>query len=361
MTLAMGPRLGMLISGAPGEGHYLALLRSARLLDGLIQTSIKARVASLPGSPANGDMYLMTAGGSVGQLARYYVDSYMTPAAAWEYIPPKEGFAVWSEADGRVYRFRGGSWVPEDLLGVEVQVSAATTLVAAAFGRMHVCSGTTASYDVTLPAASGNVGRLLGFRMSPDLTEIVTLRGAGSDLIDGLAARPMWAEETALLYCTGTGWVKLAGRSVPMMCQMYPTEAVTLADSVITKIPLAGVVRDTTGKMADPTTNKRVNVIRGGTYFMQGLVYFQAGAQASYNTQARLHVNGTVAPLGTGGFLLDVPAARSFLSSVTAEVAVAAGDYVELYGYQSNGLGGSRQNYFGNVNHCLSLSEKITW
>lgn len=63
------------------------------------------------------------------------------------------------------------------LVNTEVSITAATT---ATISKMHVCSGTSANYTLGLPSPSGNTGKLLGVRMSPNLTKLVTLdAGAG--------------------------------------------------------------------------------------------------------------------------------------------------------------------------------------
>ncbi|MBF2926873.1 hypothetical protein HKW71_16000, partial [Pseudomonas aeruginosa] len=50
MSLTMGPNTGLLINGAPGEGHYSELIRMLRWDDFLRQPVVKGRVATLPTS-----------------------------------------------------------------------------------------------------------------------------------------------------------------------------------------------------------------------------------------------------------------------------------------------------------------------
>ena len=102
----------------------------------------------------------------------------------------------------------------------EISITGATT---ATIGRYHVCSGTTADYTVTLPASSGNAGRMITLRMAPALTKLVTVDASGSELIDGALSRAMWANESATLLCDGTGWTKIGGKSIPMMAKIRLT------------------------------------------------------------------------------------------------------------------------------------------
>lgn len=153
------------------------------------------------------------------------------------------------------------------LAGGEISVTGATT---ATVSRMHVCSGTTADYTVTLPPASGNLGRLIGFRMAAGLTKLVTLDGNASETIDGALTRVLWALESAILLCDGSGWCKVAGKPRPMACTMRITASQTISASTVTKVILNGTDVDNTGLMADPTTNNRINVKRTGNYLCFG-------------------------------------------------------------------------------------------
>lgn len=66
----------------------------------------------------------------------------------------------------------------------EISITSATT---ATIDRMHVCSGTSADYTVTLPAVTNNEGRRLWFRMAPlaSLNKLITLDAGAGVTIDG--------------------------------------------------------------------------------------------------------------------------------------------------------------------------------
>ncbi|WGW29756.1 DUF2793 domain-containing protein [Pseudomonas aeruginosa] len=94
MSLTMGPNTGLLINGAPGEGHYSELIRMLRWDDFLRQPVVKGRVATLPTSgQAEGDTYIVTGSGSnQHRLARWWATGAATPI--WEYMPPRLGWRV---------------------------------------------------------------------------------------------------------------------------------------------------------------------------------------------------------------------------------------------------------------------------
>jgi len=153
------------------------------------------------------------------------------------------------------------------LTASEISITGATT---ATISRMHVCSGTSADYTVTLPAVSGNTGKFIGFRMASGLTKLVTLDGNGSETIDGATTRVMWANEAAILYCDGSTWTKVAGKSIPMLCELSGG-LVSTGVSTWVGAPLGTSVIDNTGLMAN-TANNRITCVRANNY----IVLFQA-------------------------------------------------------------------------------------
>ncbi|MFG9147748.1 hypothetical protein ACEPXB_33045, partial [Pseudomonas aeruginosa] len=116
MTLYMGPNTGLLINGAPGEGHYSELIRMLRWDDFLRQPVVKGRVATLPTTgQVEGDTYIFTGSGSnQNRLARWWATGATT--AIWEYMPPRLGWRVQvaneTTPSGQVktYEYSGSAW-----------------------------------------------------------------------------------------------------------------------------------------------------------------------------------------------------------------------------------------------------------
>ncbi|MBS0343378.1 MAG: DUF2793 domain-containing protein, partial [Proteobacteria bacterium] len=207
----------------------------------------------------------------------------------WYEGKPTEGFRI--SVGGAPYIYTSGAWTvfssgASDMLSpltsAEISVTAAAN---ATLGRMHVCSGTSADYALTLPAASGNAGKLIGVRISSACTRWITVTGNGAELIDGINTRRMWAKESAILLCDGTGWTKIAGRTVPLQCTMRRTTAFSVTQGAWRLLPMLTTVSDNASALATPlgdTTNGYVRCLRGGTYSVTGF----AGLTGLANTTA---------------------------------------------------------------------------
>lgn len=149
-----------------------------------------------------------------------------------------------------------------------VSVSSATVLTSSAIGKLHVCSASSA-YAVTLPSASSCNGYAIGIQIDSTSTAIVTLTAAGSDTIDGAATRMMWAGEMAQVYSDGSKWIKIAGKSIPMIGGLTNNSTTTLASGTDTKVNLGAVasVSNSPPGMND-TANSKLIVQRTAKYLI---------------------------------------------------------------------------------------------
>lgn len=240
------------------------------------------------------------------------------------------------------------------LVSSEISV---TGVVTATIGRMHVCSGTSADYTVTLPAASGNAGKLIGFRMAAGLTKLVTLDGNASETIDGALTRIMWAEESCILLCDGSTWFKIAGKSRPMFCVMrLGANQTGIVTGTLTTIALDTTDADNTGMMANSGSN-RIEVKRPGAYqpvgtlIWSGIPIGRAITQVTKNSGFVVIANSEV----TADGFPSIPA-------ISISVPLVAGDYIQLRGYQGTGgnqavVGAASPNSSSN----LGLLESPSW
>lgn len=247
-----------------------------------------------------------------------------------------------------------GAFLPFD--ATEVSVTAAATLTSSAFGKMHVCSGTTADYTVGLPAVAGNAGKVIHFRMAAGLTKLVTLDGDGAETIDGSASRIMWAGETATLFCDGTAWTKLWGKSIPMRATILRAAAQAVANATIVAIAYDTATVDYPTGMAD-VANNRVVIRRPGEYLLGGQTGIDQLSGNATRVITQIQVDGTAArqiegSLTVGSFpALALPAVR---------LTLAAGALLTTIFFQDSGA--SRNTGTGvNDRPTFDVTELPTW
>lgn len=241
----------------------------------------------------------------------------------------------------------GGGDLLSTLTSAEISITGATT---ATISRMHVCSGTTSDYTVTLPTASGNAGKLIGFRMATGLTKMVTLDGDGSETIDGATTRLLWAGESAILLSDGTNWSKIAGKTIPLSAAMSLSATQDLADSVDERIDFDTTQWDS-ASMAD-TTNKRLNIKRGGRYQYHMVTRF---TNNSFGVECYLsfRLNGAGSPMA---FTQKGANTANTASQTNGTLSVAAGDYLEGWVVE---YGAART--MDNLTTLVVLTEVPTW
>ena len=82
-----------------------------RLLDGLVQLSIKDRsLTAPPGSPADGDRYI-AASGATGAWAGWDLSIALWTDGAWLRLPPRTGWRAWVEDEGLLLVYDGAGWL----------------------------------------------------------------------------------------------------------------------------------------------------------------------------------------------------------------------------------------------------------
>lgn len=240
---------------------------------------------------------------------------------------------------------------------IETSITGTAT---ATLDAMHVCSGTSVDYTVTLPTAVGNAGRLMLFRMSNALTRLVTLDGNSSETIDDAAARVMWAGESALLISDGSQWCKIAGRSIPMTARMTRSSAQSIANNTVTKVTLNSATINT-GTIADPTTNNRVNIRRAGNY--RSLASW--GASLIFDSGERIVTELWLNGVTTGtriaiNLVLSPSAAQSLVCVASTADTLAAGDFIEMAVQQNSGASLNTSTAGGFLPFAL-VEEVVSW
>lgn len=267
-----------------------------------------------------------------------------TTTAAWGSIVVEGGGAISQMGTGAgtvgVYVLandNNGTWrmyvdQAGDMLSVlasaEVSISAATTLTASAFGKMHVCSGTSSDYTVGLPAVSGNSGKLIGIRGDSALTRYVTLDPNASETIDGASSKVLRADEAMLLYCTGAAWTVLSLKSCPIKFSVTKTTDQSIAPSGFTKVTFNNTEYNHGGGF--DLANSRFVCPRAGIYHLAANVTMNLTGSGDLHN-FRVYKNGAQVRYPSYATTANTPNYVSASGATTLQLAV--GDVVELYEY----------------------------
>lgn len=106
------PNLGLpYIDGGQAQKH-VTHNEALRILDAAIQISVQDTTRTVPpGSPAEGDRHLVATGASGAWAGRTHAIATWQDGA-WMFMPPKDGWCVWSIADDGMHVFDGSGWRP---------------------------------------------------------------------------------------------------------------------------------------------------------------------------------------------------------------------------------------------------------
>jgi hypothetical protein len=214
---------------------------------------------------------------------------------------------------------------------VIVLVTGTITLDSTSFGKMHSCSGTAADYTITLPSASGNTGQSIGFKGESGLTRFITI---SSELI--------WLGEILVITSDGSNWVVTHRYKRGLTCEIFKiANQGGVVTTTPTKSTFADSRNDNSGRMAD-VANSRIYIRRAGLYritpnLMMGAISANATRVIAfiYKNNALIDGRSPEQSVLSGGY-----------GTVTGSMLelLAAGDYIELYGYH-NATG--NQTFYG--------------
>jgi hypothetical protein len=81
------------------------------MLDGLVHLAVVSRVVTAPpGSPQNGDRYLVPTG-ATGDWATHVGQIALRMDGQWRYLNPREGWVMWVSDEDALLTFNGSAWV----------------------------------------------------------------------------------------------------------------------------------------------------------------------------------------------------------------------------------------------------------
>lgn len=112
-----------------------------------------------------------------------------------------------------------------------VSITTGATLDSTAFGKMHICTGTTSNYTLVLPTAVGNANKSIAFKGSSALTKNVTIDGNSGETIDGEQTREFNANGLYVIISDGSNWHLVA--EVGSWCNYTPVWTGFSADPTV--------------------------------------------------------------------------------------------------------------------------------
>ena len=124
-------------------------------LSTLSHLSVISATTTLPGSPSEGDTYLVPSGDPEGDKVAVYDD------AAWTYLDPFEGLQGYVQDDDQVLIYRDGAWGAQGFMRVFDEATASHTAVLAeanSYKRLSNASGVL----LTIPAMRAARVRIAG-------------------------------------------------------------------------------------------------------------------------------------------------------------------------------------------------------
>jgi hypothetical protein len=106
-----------MISALTGDTYDVDFRSFLRMVDVLLQCAVISKALTAPpGSPANGDRYIVAASptgawsGHAKSIAVWTTDNPATPGGLWEFYAPKFGWMAPNLADATVYVYDGSAW-----------------------------------------------------------------------------------------------------------------------------------------------------------------------------------------------------------------------------------------------------------
>jgi hypothetical protein len=254
---------------------------------------------------------------------------------------PAEGDIFYSDGtsqDEGLHFYKDASWnklltgaVPPSF----TTVTKTTTATLATSGEDNVLvDATTASFTVTLPAASGNSGVTYKITKTTP-ANIVTIDGNASETIGGNTSILMGAKnDSIIITCDGSNWYFLSDNRKVVLNQNGDGTTQSITENSITKITVLATDTDTIGKW--DSGNSRYDIDETGYYDIVGALRYAADIDNDeIRMSAFIYVNDVQS--FSGDWSGNGSSTQKIAVSVTAlGVPLTAGDYVDLRAFQRN-------------------------
>jgi hypothetical protein len=309
-----------------------------RLLDGLVQLSVLDRdLTAPPGSPADGDRYIVASGGS-GDWAGWDLNVALFTDGTWLRLPPRTGWRAWVDNEGLLLVYDGAGWIgttPEALqnmalLGLGTTADAANPfsakLNAALWTARTVAEGGTGDlfYTMNKETAGGDLG--------------LTLQtGFGTKALVGLFGSDRFRLAVSTDGSTFfDGLIVDNANGIVDQPQLPRFKAYTDYDNYVgvgtwTKIGLNNTDYNDQGAFDAGTSLFTAPV--DGTYLFGATLLYKINASTTARMRGRLVLNGSTEIRGSFGEISATHVTLATAIWLQTMVPLSAGDTVELQGY----------------------------
>jgi len=324
------------IMAAQAQKH-VAHNEALRLLDGLVQLSVKDRdLAAPPASPAGGDRYIV-ASGAIGVWAGWDLNIALWVDGAWLRLPPRTGWRAWVEDEGVLLVYSGSAWIGTTptslqnltLLGLGTTADAANPfsakLNAALWTAKTIAEGGTgdlfytmnkeaAGDDLGLTLQTGYVTKALMGLFGSDKFRLA-VSADGSSFFDGLIV-------------DNTNGIVDQPR-LPRF-KAYTNYDNYVAVDTWTKIGINNT--DYNDQGAFDAANNRFVAPVAGTYLFGATLLYKVNSSTNARMRGRLILNGTTEIRGSRGEISGDHVSEATALWLQTMVLLNAGDTVELQG-----------------------------
>lgn len=117
MSVSNGPNLHKMINALTGDSFASDFRTFLQMIDALVQCAVISKTVSTPpGSPANGDRYIVGPSptgawsGLAGKIVAWSTDDPGFPSGFWQNFVPNAGFLTFNVADTTFYFWNGSAW-----------------------------------------------------------------------------------------------------------------------------------------------------------------------------------------------------------------------------------------------------------
>ena len=309
-----------------------------RILDGLVQLSVKDRdLTAPPGSPADGDRYIV-ASGATGDWAGWDLNVAFWTDGAWLRLPPRAGWRAWVENEGVLLAFDGAGWVgttPDTLqelalLGLGTTADAsnpfAAKLNAALWTARTVAEGGSGDLFYTMNKEAA--GDDLGLTLQTGFVTKALVGLFGSDRFR-LAVSPDGSTFfDGLIVDNATGIV-----DQPRLPRFKGFTNYDNYVGVDTWTTIGINNTDTNDQGAFDAGNNHFVAPGNGTYLFGATLLYKVNSSTTARMRGRLVLNGSTEIRGSMGEISGAHVSEATAIWLQTMVALEQGDTVELQGY----------------------------